>query len=428
MNIVQRAVRAVRELGLAGRPNRSEMVVQASSPIEGETHFLRTQGGSLDEVESPMKRGFLRARLNAKSDSGHSRDASGEIGQVGRFEPSDAPDESGSGPSPFIRRTGTSFALIYISRSTGAGSVHDQLRDLRNSSRVRNESLGVASAIVLQDGMFCHWLEGCQDVVEAVYNQIKRDPRHEAVMCIFRGEVRASMLDNWCMGFRSLSMSHEDAFARACEIRRGVEKRAYLSPHAAWLGFAGLRGSERPRGSESTAFVDRIRRVDQSHTRSISVISLRSALSSQLLADANRSENVKIMVGRWGAERDADSDLQSAEALVSIGGEQVRMLCASFRSLRVGILREMLIRSHEIIVALPEDDMNKLEEQLALLTDALASNNGVRLVSVLAPTWNAVSTAHALHLLKINHFAGQTHEIDLFERGCWADFVNAVGG
>lgn len=279
----------------------------------------------------------------------------------------------------------------------------------------------------MQDGMFCQWLEGSKEVVDAIYHRIKSDSRHEAVMCLYRGEVQASMLDSWCMGIRSLSMSTNDAFVRACELRRGVEGHAYSSPHAAWIGFAGLQGRVHGLGLDSSVPDHPTRRGVKSRTRSICVISHRSALSSQLLVDANRACGTQIVIGRWGGEADSDSDLQSAEAVVNLGGEPVRMLCTSFRSLRVGILREKVMRASEIVLALPQDDMNELESQLTLLAQTLASSRGARLVSVLAPTWNVVTTAHAMHLLKINQFAGQTHEINLFDRGCWTDFANAVG-
>ncbi len=427
MNFLQRMARAMRELGLGLRTAGSPLVSAAQGNQLGRTdfQFLRTEVDTLGDAVDGGERRF-RARLNDQSDTGQGH-------QTG--SPQDACDDDACVSDPlldsenvastFARRSGTSYALVYVSRSVAVTSPHVQLRELRQSCQVRNDNFGVASALVLQDGVFCQWLEGSREVVEAMYQRIKRDTRHEAVMCIYRGEVRASALDSWCMGTRSLAMTPSEAFDRACAIRRELDIRPFDSPYAAWMGFAGLLACALQPSADAES-VERLRGSDRSTTRSICAISHRSALSGQLLVDANQYAGVRILLSRWGGEGDTDSDLQSAEAAVQIDDTPVRLLCTSFRSLRVGIIREKILRAHELIVVLPRDDLALLELHVQQLRQLTALTNGVRLVSVIAPTWDESTREHASHLLKINQFAGQVFELDAYERGSWRAFANLL--
>ncbi len=54
-------------------------------------------------------------------------------------------------------------------------------------------------------GHFIQTLEGPDDVVDATYERIARDPRHRDVFTALREEIESRTFPDWSMGFESVT-------------------------------------------------------------------------------------------------------------------------------------------------------------------------------------------------------------------------------
>lgn len=92
------------------------------------------------------------------------------------------------------------FSLVYVSVLT-APLPPAELARLLDRCRRANVVAGVTGLLLLRDGTFLHLLEGDREKVEALFEVIRVDPRHQDVMV-----VRSRMQDHrqfpgWSLGF-----------------------------------------------------------------------------------------------------------------------------------------------------------------------------------------------------------------------------------
>jgi hypothetical protein len=90
--------------------------------------------------------------------------------------------------------------LAYISAARTPFSP-TALRELLDGARANNRRRGVTGILLHADGSFLQVLEGPGDEVDKLYALISRDPRHERMVRIFRGELAAPTFIDWSMGF-----------------------------------------------------------------------------------------------------------------------------------------------------------------------------------------------------------------------------------
>ena len=98
------------------------------------------------------------------------------------------------------------FYLIYISTASGP-MADDDLVALLDQSRRKNADLGITGMLVYQLGNFMQLLEGDEAVVRNLFETIKRDKRHFAVISIITGTSTDRNFDDWSMGFCNLDDS-----------------------------------------------------------------------------------------------------------------------------------------------------------------------------------------------------------------------------
>ena len=80
------------------------------------------------------------------------------------------------------------ISLTYL--STAAERFSDaELRNLLEDSRNRNHAVGLTGMLLYVGGHFIQTLEGTDDVVDATYERIARDPRHRDVFTALREEI-----------------------------------------------------------------------------------------------------------------------------------------------------------------------------------------------------------------------------------------------
>jgi hypothetical protein len=93
--------------------------------------------------------------------------------------------------------------LIY-----GSSAAHDlteqDLLDILQVSKKNNEPLGVTGMLLYKSGNFIQVLEGEEEVVEALYKKIERDPRHHSSSIIFKREIQQREFADWSMSFANI--------------------------------------------------------------------------------------------------------------------------------------------------------------------------------------------------------------------------------
>ena len=96
------------------------------------------------------------------------------------------------------------YTVVYISRATQQVS-EDDLVDLLNVSRKNNILDDITGMLLYRNGEYMQALEGEKSKVEALYNKISRDSRHDEIVVLSRKSIVERVFSNWSMGFENLS-------------------------------------------------------------------------------------------------------------------------------------------------------------------------------------------------------------------------------
>lgn len=89
--------------------------------------------------------------------------------------------------------------LTYASRCVHALGPAD-VKDILAASQRNNSRLGVTGALCLNHGIFLQQLEGDRMVVNALYHQILKDPRHRDTAILDLSEIAHRQFTGWSMG------------------------------------------------------------------------------------------------------------------------------------------------------------------------------------------------------------------------------------
>lgn len=99
--------------------------------------------------------------------------------------------------------------LVYISTARKALE-QGELETILRASRRNNAAAGVSGLLVAGGRRFLQLLEGPAESVATVFDRIKRDPRHFAVVILSRKEVEQRLTAQWSMGFHSAPVAGDD--------------------------------------------------------------------------------------------------------------------------------------------------------------------------------------------------------------------------
>ena len=98
------------------------------------------------------------------------------------------------------------FRLIYRSHSRiSPADRPGALADIFREARTNNEVAGITGALLITDHWFVQALEGGVSEVQALYERISRDARHENVTLIEADHVPARVFSRWAMAQVSAS-------------------------------------------------------------------------------------------------------------------------------------------------------------------------------------------------------------------------------
>ncbi|MFK8113218.1 MAG: BLUF domain-containing protein [Rubripirellula sp.] len=90
--------------------------------------------------------------------------------------------------------------LVYASAATVQFSEED-LEQLLEYARNNNASLNVTGILLFKDNTFFQVLEGHRGDVEALYDKIGLDKRHDNVLLLTTNEIEERNFGEWKMGF-----------------------------------------------------------------------------------------------------------------------------------------------------------------------------------------------------------------------------------
>ncbi|NQV78984.1 MAG: BLUF domain-containing protein [Alphaproteobacteria bacterium] len=90
--------------------------------------------------------------------------------------------------------------LIYVSASTGR-LPDGEIAGFLAANRQRNKARGITGIVVHHEGSFLQVIEGKGDVVSALFDTIRNDPRHDAVALLSRKSIAHREFGDSSMAF-----------------------------------------------------------------------------------------------------------------------------------------------------------------------------------------------------------------------------------
>jgi hypothetical protein len=88
--------------------------------------------------------------------------------------------------------------LIYVSKSL---CDTQEAIELLDQARVSNTALDVTGALYLANGLFLQSLEGREETISALFDRIRRDPRHTDCRVLDRRPISARVFVGWSMAW-----------------------------------------------------------------------------------------------------------------------------------------------------------------------------------------------------------------------------------
>ena len=113
--------------------------------------------------------------------------------------------------------------LLYASRATELQS-QDELLRILSQSKVNNPESGITGVLCSSGRNFLQVLEGGRMQVNALYNHIAADPRHEDVVILSYEEISERKFSSWTMGVVNLERINSSLLLKYSE-------RAELDPY-----------------------------------------------------------------------------------------------------------------------------------------------------------------------------------------------------
>ncbi len=124
------------------------------------------------------------------------------------------------------------FRIIYCSVSTvDRADQPAEVGRILETSRRNNAAADVTGALLHTDRLFAQTLEGPFDAVQAVFERIQADPRHDDVVILQAERVEGRLFTNWSMALvEPENPAHaRDVLSRALIDRDALAANALLN-------------------------------------------------------------------------------------------------------------------------------------------------------------------------------------------------------
>lgn len=92
------------------------------------------------------------------------------------------------------------YFIVYLSSASHLMN-DDELFDLLETAREKNMEAGITGILLYKGGNFLQLLEGDRDSVEALFQNIEKDPRHTDIVTLMKEEADTRAFESWSMGF-----------------------------------------------------------------------------------------------------------------------------------------------------------------------------------------------------------------------------------
>lgn len=90
--------------------------------------------------------------------------------------------------------------LIYVSRAADLQDSAALTDSIMSAARTYNPGNGITGVLCYGEGVFLQAIEGGREEINALYNMILRDPRHENVVLMHYEEILERRFGGWTMG------------------------------------------------------------------------------------------------------------------------------------------------------------------------------------------------------------------------------------
>lgn len=110
------------------------------------------------------------------------------------------------------------YSIVYSSRATGDAAGAGLMPTINNilaKARRRNSACGVTGALLVTEGRFVQVLEGSHDEVEAIFQRISGDSRHDDIEILSSQFSDRPRFKEWSMAFVGDSPALRQHFADA---------------------------------------------------------------------------------------------------------------------------------------------------------------------------------------------------------------------
>jgi len=98
------------------------------------------------------------------------------------------------------------FHLIYSSYATNGNMSPSELHEILYSSRIKNKKVGITGILLYREGSLFQVLEGNLKDVEALYEKILLDKRHDRIRKIVLEPIAKRNFGDWSMGYPKMTM------------------------------------------------------------------------------------------------------------------------------------------------------------------------------------------------------------------------------
>ncbi len=96
------------------------------------------------------------------------------------------------------------YYLVYS--SVAVRITENDLRDILQTSHLRNAGLDLTGMLLYCNGKFLQVLEGEKEAVHNLFYKISRDLRHKDINVLLEGTIAARNFKDWSMGFKALDI------------------------------------------------------------------------------------------------------------------------------------------------------------------------------------------------------------------------------
>lgn len=123
--------------------------------------------------------------------------------------------------------------LVYASRSKASASNQDRAADIRDilaRAAEHNAGVGITGLLLAANGHYLQVLEGPRVAVEALFENIQKDSRHEDLSILLSCGIEAAIFPEWSMGLVERSEPEKVTAERVRALRLRLAEDAAVSP------------------------------------------------------------------------------------------------------------------------------------------------------------------------------------------------------